>query len=852
MRRAGKYSLVILLLSLVAALLLLLLTNWGLSLALWVSSALLPGKLDVQAHDGNLIGPIHLTNLRYQEPGLAVQINQLDLDWDTRALLSGEMDVKSLTVDTIELRISESDSAPDQAVADANNALVLPIAILLRQATIAQVKIYANEDPEPVILDNLALSANTDGQDVAVKDLQVQAFDMQLRASGKVELKANIPMHLQAKYRYQIDDTHVLQSSGSIEGDLKKLAITQQFTGPVQAELKGSVSNILDALNWEAAIHVQQLKSHALLAEGPNVAVTGHLRVRGDLDKLSMQGALDLNEKQIGVAKVDVDAQTVFTSMHYQFTMQGSFTGVDLPPGKANVQGAGDLQQVNLSHFIVQTLGGEVNGEGAIRWSPQFTLNTTLTARDIQPEALSQEWPGRLNANMSIKSVMEKASPRFVFDLEKLHGELRGYPVKAQARGNWYKDTLNIDDLDLSIEQSKLALHGKLSEQWDIQFSAASPDLKQLLPDAGGSFELSGRVRGNRAAPHLVLSGSGEGLAYARDSVQSLRLQLDLGLGSTSPLQVDIQAQNMVTRLGKWQQMKLQTTGDNQAHELALQLSSDTEQYATLIDASFSPWQWQGKIAQLNITQKDVGAWTLKAPVAFSLKAGGYEIQPLCIAQNGAYLCSEINWRNKGGYARLEGKAMPLELLQPWLPTTIKMSGQVELLAELHAANDALYSGDLSVQSTANGIVVEFTELNERLSLAASEFKANFDQQGLQANLQLPLTEGGGLAAGMQLPGWSPLHAFSPKQALQARLQLDRVPADAITRFIPELARTQGYLQGDFHVLGTLEELQLQGKADWREGHITLPELGVSMQDIELQLHSQQTNILAFNLVGHF
>jgi translocation and assembly module TamB len=83
---------------------------------------------------------------------------------------------------------------------------------------------------------------------------------------------------------------------------------------------------------------------------------------------------------------------------------------------------------------------------------------------------------------------------------------------------------------------------------------------------------------------------------------------------------------------------------------------------------------------------------------------------------------------------------------------------------------------------------------------------------------------------------------------VQAALQLTDIPADIVTRFIPEMARAQGKLLADLKLSGTLGEPCLSGQANWQDGNVIIPDLGITVADIRAQLQSQHSNKIEFLL----
>lgn len=848
MKRRIQYALLAIILVLPATVIFILTTNWGLSAVLSMASAMIPGELVVKDASGDLLSPLSLKNIEYRQQGIVVTIEQLDLVWQASALLTGKLHVNHLSAESLNISIQQADALTESKTTSVDTTIVFPFDFVIEQGIIKRIDILIGKESTPVVIGLLDVSAATEHQELNLKHLLVQAYEMQLETSGKIALQQNLPLKLTTDYTYNLNKHQQLTSQGVIEGDLEDLRIIQKTSGLVDAKLDGNVSDIMGDINWKSAIELIKFNTAVINEQVPDTIVTGNIRAAGDLHNISMQADLNMDEKDIGVANLHIDANSNLSDMNYQFALNGSFTGIDFPESQIDANGAGDLTKLVLAKLQITSLQGRIEGDAKIDWSPEFLASANLAVYDLNPGVLSARWPGKLNADLSLRSEFKKGSPRFVFKMEKLDGVLRELPIRAHASGSWYQDGLAIDVFKLNIEQSQFDVRGGLAKEWDLKFSAQSPNINQFLPEAKGKLEVNGQLSGHRAMPQLELTGQASELAYAEESIKSLLLRVDAGLAANAPMNIDIHAQGVTTPVGHWANAILKTAGNNHDHSLLLNLDNDTSKYSAKIQGRFSPWQWQGQLEQVEIDQKDIGMWHLKSPVDFSFSKNDYRIQSLCLLQNSTHICSEVNWAEKQRMVSLDGQGVPLTLLNPWLPANIQMSGQLTLQARLQSGLQDAYDAMLSITSTDKAIAVRFLDLNEEIHLAASEISATLDSKSLQANVKLPMSEGGGVKGEIQLAGWSPVQPWLRSQPVHAHILIDQIPAEAITRFAPDIARAHGYLNADFNAEGTLGAPQLRGKANWLEGNMIIPELGITIHDISANIQSSQINALIFQV----
>ncbi|MEJ2440136.1 MAG: translocation/assembly module TamB domain-containing protein [Gammaproteobacteria bacterium] len=435
--------------------------------------------------------------------------------------------------------------------------------------------------------------------------------------------------------------------------------------------------------------------------------------------------------------------------------------------------------------------------------------------------------------------------------MRQLEGELRGYPLRGELEGRWSQQQLSLSTLQLNVAGTTLSAQGQLARSWDLQFHAASDNLGKLLPTAKGRFDLEGRLSGKASAPRLSLQGKAEGLDYEQNQVASLDLQLDMGLAATARSYLELQATGVQTRNTLWQQVQIQTRGTNAAQTISLQASNQDASLRSQLHGRFTPWRWRGSLDEFELNQPHYGKWQLEQPVKLALARGDYSLSSLCLVQGQAHLCLQGQWSATRRQARLDIKTFPLHLLQPWLAKDIQLNGELNAQARLQTTTKGELRGDLVASSPAMSIALRFTELNEQLQLAASSLTAKLDSQGLHAALHLPLAAGGGIDSELRLPGWKPATGWPRTQPVVASLQLKHIPAEVITRLVPQTAQARGQLQADLHVAGSLGEPHLHGSASWQGGSVLVPQLGIHIRKVNASISSIKTNTVAFRIGAH-
>lgn len=845
MTRRRKYILFLLLIpvSLLVLVWSFLVSHWGLALALRLAAAVLPGTLSVNQSQGSLLGPISLSDLHYRDAQLKLTVRQLKLHWQASALFSGQLRITDLALAGVDLNLpAQQASTPTVRT----GGLVLPFAIDLQRAEVRQLRIHTSPSSAPVVVDSVQIRARADRRRVQVRQFNIQAYHTEGRLSGEFQLRQDFPLKLSLGFIYRPDAKRQLKGDGKLQGDLRKLYLTQHLSGLLTADLDAQARDVLSALHWQAKLAIKQLDMHKLIANGSHVTVLGNVHAEGDLETLHSQSQLQVEDKRIGLARLQLKADSDLALTSYHWQAKGDFSGLELPAAKFDMAGSGDQQQLNISRLNLDALKGKIAGHARVSWLPRLQADAKLALQNLHTGLLARQWPGTLSAELALHSLPSDKGQPLHFSVHKLKGELRGFPLRGGVDGHWAPDRLVLQTMEVNLGGTRIAAHGELAHTWDLQFQAHSDKLSQLLPSLGGHFDLNGRLNGTAAKPRLIINGNAGQLAFAQNKIAELKLQLDMGLASRARAFLALEAKGVQTRRGHWNTVQVHSKGNNTAQHISLDAVGEQAQLHALLQGSFIPWRWQGQLTQLSYHRKHYGKWQLQRPVAVSLGQGQYRLSSLCLVQDDAHLCLQGQWTQDKHSALLDVKALPLHLLDPWLPQNVQLMGKLNAQAELHQTPQGALRANLSMHSPAKSVQIQFADLNERLTLGAGSLTAQLNDKGLQAALHLPLSEGGGVDSEVSLPGWIPQLGLPGTQAVQASLKLERIPADVITRFVPKTARAQGQLHADLHVSGSLGKPRLRGNAKWQGGSVLVPQLGIHIQDISAEIKSAQSNTVAF------
>lgn len=776
-------------------------TESGLNWAYRQSLAYLPGKLKVSEVSGKLVGPVKLSDLRYQQVRQIVDLRQATLDWNPWTLLKGELEIREIDVVGLQIQLPQTDTnAVESPAPTVFPKIALPVAINLQRLEIADIRIIQGD--ETVVLEQLQLSL-----------------------SGKVKSSPQLPHEIELSWQSQLGSGASLQGRAKLVGDLSRSRLIHSVAGAMQLDLDLTLDKLLTQPLWRGELVLQ--KFDPILFSPTMPAVVGSLRLtaEGDLNSAAANGHLEIEQSPYGPLSTSFDVQRIALT--------------DTNNG------------ITFNTLRLNTLDGEIKTSGRVEWQPEMAWQTSISATAINPEQFLPEWPGHIDASIDLSGSMLTDSLALTLDIERFQGELRNYPVTLLGKLDWNDSLADIEGFEITSGKTRLTVDGRVTQQVNLEWSLASENLAELYPSAQGRLNAQGRIQGMRNLPVIdaLLKGNDIDILDIKAEYINADLNLSLDLQQldqfpTKGLNLELDGRQIQWREFNLSEVKLKADERNlQAIIEMPQGSADIE-----LKGNLQADGWRGSLLRAHLQNSDYGVWRLIEPVALAISPDRYSIETACLqnARNGK-ACVALEQVDKAGKIDLDLHSIPLQLLRPWLPPEINIDSLADAAARLQYRLPQQVHGQVDIKLLPGSIGYELASKPlQRIEFESAVMLGTLTESGIESTFKFKQADGNGINGVISLPSANLATLDPATQALKGKLRLRLPDLGLIDASLHQVEKLQGILEAEFDIVGSIAEPRMSGQAQLKDGSLFLPLSGLEINGLNVDAFSTSTGQIEY------
>jgi len=908
MKRPVYASLLIVLIMFTVGTVYLTATESGLKWVLSQVKEIIPGDLSFEHINGRLIGPLQLKEIDYRSDELTVSVDSVNLNWKPSRLFLLQIHLSDLNTTGINVKLKETEkpAVKSEGLSDIRFPLGIKIDnFLVRDLSIlphgSEAPIIIKEISLKAELDKTGIQIETLNMITPEADLSLNG-DIKAEGGYPLNIKTGWTVHPagyshitgSGEIRGTLNNLSITQTVRSPANALLHAKVSHVLQEPHwEADL--SVTGLsLDKVNseWPESEIIANVKSSGTfskfdidgtmdLTENKYGTISVLFSIENDKDKLlakeitlSLPGtkaALSLSGQYAQInGTASFQAQGSWNELswpikgdrtdalsrkgtfdfsgtpdNYNFSLIGDISGQHIPYSNVKLRGTGTEKGLDALSLHAELLDGELAADGAISWEPALNWKATLNAKSINPGIQWPVWPGKLNIQADAKGGMKDGKSNVSLDSASVQGELRGYPVKASAVIEILDGMYRLPQLEIYSGSAHLSASGSYSKELDAEWNINIPELGHLLPEGKGSFKGEGKVKGEAALPRITADLTGGGLSFDNYKAGDLAVDINIDTTDNDASVIDIRGENLFVDTQEITSFSLKADGKLVSHTISLSVSTERQTVMLSAEAGYKSSQWEGRLTESKLDLADFGVWNLKQRETFSVSTKASQTGNLCWVNDSASACIQTVWSDKDGLSVNAGLSkIPLSLFSTLLPSNVSADGIFEGGAEMFYDTDTLY-GNVSFM-VPEGLITYRSDEAKSVTVLIEQagLDGNLTKDALDMNILLSLKEKGYIKGNVNLPHFTPLKFSKEGQIISGRILAELEALDLIPLFTSDVQKTKGTISSDLNISGTLSAPTLAGHMALIKGGASIPELGITLEDVHLDITSNETGLL--------
>ncbi|NVK30796.1 MAG: translocation/assembly module TamB domain-containing protein [Gammaproteobacteria bacterium] len=703
--------------------------------------------------------------------GPEADIEGLSLKWHASCLFQLTLCVEHIHIDAITLRLPASTEQTTEDQPLDFSLPELPIDVAVQSLSIDKLTLIQET---PVVIGPIALGAQWVDQVIQIPVLRGQMQDNAIDGRLSVDGRPKTPMlNADLDIRYHIDDSIKGVLGAQLRGNLRELAFSYLADGYVHSSGFGRYDLPSGRLTLESEV------GEFALPEAELNLKQAKLKLEGVLPQAELSLYASGDVAQLGAVEARIEVRTQ------------------------------DLAVWHIDNSLIKALGGSVSlqGEVAVQGS-DIRADASLELAQINVQALLPDIASNLNGSIRAQYVQTEQSQALPALDTQIYGQWMGYPAKVDLQASSADlATIDIAKLELSSGDNALNASGSASMQAvDLTSEFELQSLVQLLPGARG--QISGKMHavGATLTPKVDATIKASNVGYQQlVALQRLdaRISADMQSGMTIDTELDARQLKLDGRV--IDSAKLSLAGNQDSHQLALQLASDLGDIDTKLSGGLDidTLKWHGDLNALSARIEDIRlALNKPANLAIDGQAQTATLDDACLDIKQSNLCINQAVLGTSGEVSASLNRLNLDDAKPYLPEGLTITGIID--GRLAAKWTDLNLDTLDTALNSNNIRIDHPALNgQRLEITqlAATVDGNLD------NLTQAITLRTARFGTLDTNGTIGLNA----KRIESTLNLSGLELSALRTLVPDLKQLGGATSAALAIKGPWNNPQVNG-----------------------------------------
>ncbi len=468
---------------------------------------------------------------------------------------------------------------------------------------------------------------------------------------------------------------------------------------------------------------------------------------------------------------------------------------------------------------------------------------------NIDPGTFVKGWPGRLSGELVGEGLLQEGLVQHEITLHQLSGEIQGEPVQGDGKVSITGKKYIIDEIKLQRGESHVFLTGTIEEELALEMRVQSPDLSSFYPELQGKLFLDSTISGPQTTPLVKLDIDIEELKYQNVGTEKLLGSVHVDLREGGAVFFDIKGTHIRTDNLDIAELKTNINGTMENHHIEAELRSNQGELKTSATGQLANQKWKGILADLRLSSSPYGDWELSKSTEVLFSPEKVRVKEFCFKGTGGEGCLSGEWLKDSLWnVTAQVPSLSLGFLNELHLLSMSVEGQVQGFAALEGENG--FPKTVKVEILVPQATIDVTpevEGAHSIRFVENRYHLELADEILDSQVQLRTDKGSVVKGSVKIVGVNDAVEELTSLPLEGRLDVDLQELGFLSVLTDYGLRSSGSLEGAIKIDGTIGNPLAKGKMDLREGSLSIPSLGIHLEELQvaLEAHGDKIHLLS-------
>ncbi|NLW36218.1 MAG: hypothetical protein GXY80_12195 [Syntrophorhabdus aromaticivorans] len=288
----------------------------------------------------------------------------------------------------------------------------------------------------------------------------------------------------------------------------------------------------------------------------------------------------------------------------------------------------GNREKVRLVRLKGRALGGTIDGSLQASWAEGIRLSWSVAARNMNPERITRDWPGTVNADIQGDvDWSDEHELNGTVRAKLLKSTVRKMPLTGLVEARWSKGLLTLSDCEFHGNGFDISARGALRNR--IAYQVRVSDLSGLLPASRGRFSAAGWLGRDKDKWSGTARAEGNNILIGGMKVGSATLHAGINDRGADLLNVKVQARTIAHGAFAVGTAEIGIAGMTSNHEILVNAGRPEASVTIRGNGGYSEGAWTGKISRIDGNDAYSGMLNLAKPVLVKVSRDHVSVSPL-------------------------------------------------------------------------------------------------------------------------------------------------------------------------------------------------------------------------------